>query len=114
MKAETSSFVAFLLSAFRFLFCDSSAMSADYDGAWKEFLEIYLRPFLEFCFSRAASRVDWSQPVIFLDKELQEVVRDSELGKLRADKLIRVGCLAGQEEWVLIHVEVQSQPDEGL
>ena len=52
-------------------------MSADFDGAWKEFLEVYFRPFLEFCFPRAASRVDWSQPVAFLDKELQEVEEGS-------------------------------------
>jgi hypothetical protein len=45
---------------------------------------------------------------------LEEVVRDAELGKLRADKLVRVHCLDGVEEWLLIHVEVQSQPDPRL
>jgi len=87
---------------------------ADYDGAWKELLEVYFQPFLEFCFPEAAQRVDWRQPVVFLDQELQEVVRDAELGKLRADKLVRVRRLGGQEEWLLIHVEVQGQPDPRL
>jgi hypothetical protein len=65
-------------------------------------------------FPEAAHRVDWRQPVVFLDQELQEVVRDAELGKLRADKLVRVHCLDGEEEWLLIHVEVQGQPDPRL
>jgi len=89
-------------------------VSADYDGAWKELLEIYFRPFLEFCFPEVAKRIDWSKPVTFLDQELQQVVRDAELGKLRADKLVRVHALDGQEEWLLIHAEVQGQPDPQL
>jgi len=64
-----------------------TVVAADYDGAWKELLDVYFQPFLEFCFQDAAHRVDWAQPVEFLDQELQEVVRDAELGKLRADKL---------------------------
>ena len=88
--------------------------STDYDGAWKEALEIYLRPFLELCFPDIAQRIDWSVPVEFLDKELQEIVRDSELGKQRVDKLVKVRRLSGDDEWVLLHVEVQAQPDETL
>ena len=87
-------------------------MVADYDGAWKELLEVYFRPFLEFCFPNAARRVDWSQPVVFLDKELQEVVRDAESGKLRADKLIRVNALDGREEWLLIHFSRRTIPPQ--
>ena len=61
-----------------------------------------------------AAEVDWSIPPEYLDTELQEVVRDADLGKQRVDKLIRVQLLDGSEEWVLIHVEVQAQPDEDL
>jgi len=86
----------------------------DYDGAWKETLEIYLRPFLELCFPAISALIDWSMPVEFLDKELQEIVRDSDLGKQRVDKLIKIRRLDGAEEWVLLHVEVQTQPDPGL
>jgi hypothetical protein len=57
--------------------------SADYDGAWKEALERYLRPFLEFCFPAAAKGIDWAVPLEFLDQELQEIVRDADLGKQR-------------------------------
>ena len=72
----------------------------------------FLQPFIALCFPRVAAEVDWSIPPEFLDTELQEVVRDADLGKQRVDKLIRVQLLDGREEWVLIHVEVQAQPDE--
>ncbi len=88
--------------------------ATDFDGAWKEALELYLRPFLELCFPEIAKRIDWQVRVEFLDKELQEVVRDAELGKQRADKLVKVRCRNGEEEWLLIHIEIQSQPEARL
>ena len=88
--------------------------SIDYDGAWKEAIERYLRPFMELCFPEAARNIDWTSTPEFLDTELQEVVRDAGLGKQRADKLIKVRRLDGEAEWVLVHVEVQAQPDESL
>ena len=63
--------------------------SIDYDGAWKETLERYLRPFLELCFPLAAAGIDWAVPIEFLDQELQQVVRDADLGKQRTDKLVK-------------------------
>ena len=86
----------------------------DYDGAWKEALEYYLRPFLELCFPVVAAGINWQAGLEFLDKELQEVVRDANLGKQRADKLVKVQRLDGTEEWLLIHVEVQAQQDAEL
>ncbi len=86
----------------------------DYDGAWKEAIEGYLQPFLALCFPDAAAGIDWGTPVEFLDKELQEIVRDADLGKQRVDKLIKVRRRDGEEEWVLLHLEVQAQLDESL
>lgn len=92
----------------------SVEMSTDYDGAWKEALEFYLHPFLEIAFPDISARIEWSAGVEFLDKELQEIVRDSELGKQRVDKLAKLRRLDGGDEWVLLHAEIQSQPDPGL
>jgi len=64
--------------------------ATDYDGAWKEALEQFFQPFLVFCFPAIAARVDWLRGFDFLDQELQEVVRDAELGKMRADKLVSI------------------------
>jgi hypothetical protein len=49
-----------------------------------------------------------------LDQELQEVVRDVQIGKHRVDKLFEVRRHDGTEDWILVHVEVQSQPDHRL
>jgi hypothetical protein len=45
---------------------------------------------------------------------LQEVVRDAETGKHRVDKLFQVHRHDGTEDWILVHVEVQSRPDRRL
>ncbi|HRI12225.1 MAG TPA: Yae1 family protein [Verrucomicrobiota bacterium] len=87
---------------------------SDYDGAWKETLEQYWHPFLALCFPAVAAGIDWSQPCRFLDKELQDVVRDSESGRRFVDKLVQVYRNDGSEQWVLVHVEVQSDPDAQL
>jgi len=86
----------------------------DYDGAWKEALEVYLRPLVELCFPEAGRGIDWDVPVVFMDKELQRLVRAAKLGKQSVDKLIKVRRREGTEELVLLHLEVQAQLDEQL
>lgn len=86
----------------------------DYDGAWKAALELYLEPFLRLCFPRIHAAIDWQRPVEFLDKELQEIVHDAQTGPLRVDVLVKVFRRDGVEEWLLIHIEIQSQPDPRL
>ena len=76
-----------------------------FDSPWKEVLEVYLRPTLEFCFPHVAKAIDWNAKIEFLDKELQEVVRDAALGEQRVDKLVKVKLLDGAEEWILVHIE---------
>ena len=63
--------------------------SDDYDSPWKEALERYLPEFLALLFPHAHAGIDWSQGYAFLDKELQQVVRDAALGRRLADKLFR-------------------------
>ncbi len=48
----------------------------DYDSPWKEALERYLPAFLEFFFPEAYREICWGAGYEFLDKELQQVVRD--------------------------------------
>ena len=88
--------------------------SDDYDSPWKEALEHYLPDFLALLFPQAHAGIDWSQGYEFLDKELQQVVRDAELGRRLADKLVRVVDTSGQEDWLLIHIEVQGDPHADL
>ena len=44
-------------------------------------------------------------------KELQHVMRDAELGRRLADKLVQIWLRDGAETWVLIHIDVQSQEE---
>lgn len=83
----------------------------DYDSPWKTALERYFPHFMALFFPEAHAGIDWSQGYTFLDKELQKVVRDAELGRRLVDKLVRVRGRDGQDDRVLIHIEVQGQPE---
>jgi transcriptional regulator with XRE-family HTH domain len=82
---------------------------ADYDNPWKEALSLYFQPFMAFFFPEIDANINWSRGYEFLDKEFQKVVRDAEIGRREADKLVKVWRGDGVEVWVLIHVEIQSQ-----
>ncbi|NWH06928.1 DUF4351 domain-containing protein [Desulfobacter latus] len=81
----------------------------DYDNPWKDMITRYFRELILFFFPDAANGIDWNRPVVFLDKEFQQISRTAELGRRTADKLARVYTMSGNETWVLVHVEVQSQ-----
>lgn len=81
----------------------------DYDSPWKEILEAYFEECMAFFFPDVHSDIDWERGYEFLDKELQQVVRDAEIGKHIADKLVKVWRKSGEQVWVLVHIEVQSQ-----
>jgi len=86
-----------------------TSQRADYDNPWKEALGLYFQPFMAFFFPQIEANIDWNRGYEFLDKEFQQVVRDAEIGRIYADKLVKVWQRDGSEIWVLIHVEVQSQ-----
>lgn len=83
----------------------------EFDSPWKDILELYFPDFIRFFLPVADAEIDWERPPEFLDKELQKVVRDAELGRRLADKLVKVWRKNGTETWVLIHIEVQSQEE---
>ena len=86
----------------------------EFDSPWKDILERYFEEFMLFFLPEAHGEIDWTIPCEFLDKELQQVVRDAELGRRLADKLVKIWRKNGEEAWVLIHVEVQSQDESGF
>jgi hypothetical protein len=85
-----------------------------YDSPWKDILEAYFQSFMQFFWAEISDDIDWSRGYEFLDQELSQIVRDAELGKRLADKLVKVWKLSGEETWVMIHVEVQSQEESGF
>lgn len=54
------------------------------------------------------------RPHAFLDTELQQARRDAAVGPRRDDRLVRVWLVEGEEAWLLVHVEVQSQEVPGF
>lgn len=86
----------------------------DYDSPWKEALERYFSDFVALLFPRIHAAIDWSKGHGFLDKELQQVVRDAASGRRHADKLVQVYTREGAETWVLVHVEVQGDAEAGF
>ena len=87
---------------------------ADHDSPWKMALESYFEEFLGLLFPAINEQVDWSKGYSFLDTELQQITPDADSGRRHADKLIKVYAKDGSETWVLIHVEVQGEPEEAF
>ena len=84
---------------------------ADYDNPWKEAIEQYFEQFLAFFFPITYNIIDWNRSPESLDKELQQLMREAEVGKRLADKLFKVWQIGGEEAWILVHIEVQSQEE---
>jgi hypothetical protein len=88
--------------------------AAEFDGPWKEALDLYFRHFIELFFTHIAREVDWDRPLEFQDKELQQIAPAAAAGRGIVDKLVKVWTRAGRQECVFIHVEVQAQNDPDL
>ncbi len=69
---------------------------------------------MQFYFPEIEADIDWTVPPKFLDQELQKVVRDGEIGKRYADKLVQVRTIDGQDALVIFHIEVQSQSESNF
>ncbi len=88
------------------------APAQEFDSPWKEAMETFFEEFMLFFFPVIHAAVDWSKGYVSLDKELEKIVRDAELGKRIADKLVKVFLKNGEEAWLLIHIEVQGYYDK--
>lgn len=89
-------------------------MGVDYDGMWKGIIEEVAEDLLRFVFPQAEEVFDLERGCEFLDKELNELNPEPGVssGKRYVDKLIKVYRKDGDEEWLLLHVEVQSKADK--
>jgi hypothetical protein len=62
----------------------------DFDNPWKDLLEHFFRQFLDFFFPEVHAAIDLARNYESLDKELQQLVSESELGLRLADELFKV------------------------
>lgn len=67
---------------------------------------------MAFFFEAYYQRIDWSKGYQTLDKEMTEITEEDGLGKQSADKLFKVQLLNGEEEYLLLHLEVQGYADK--
>ncbi len=82
------------------------------DSPWKEVLEDLFEEFLEFFFPEVHRDLDFSKGYEFLDKELQQIIIESETGARVVDELVKVYLRDGAESWLLIHIEIQGYAQE--
>lgn len=88
--------------------------AAEFDGPWKEALDLYFRYFIELFFPAIDRDVDWERQIEFQDKELQQIAPAAAVGRGIVDKLVKVWTRHGRQECVFVHVEVQTQNDPDL
>jgi len=84
------------------------------DSAWKDILEDLFPQFLEFFFYDLYKEIDFSKKPIFMDKELEKILKTSKTGKRFADKLVKIYLKDGSEKWCLCHVEVQGKKEKNF
>ncbi|MCE7058723.1 hypothetical protein [Dyadobacter sp. CY343] len=84
------------------------------DILWKSILEDTFEDFLLFFFPDSNAFFDFSRGFEYLDKELEQLFPpDGCAHEVKfVDKLVKVYLLDGQEEWILVHVEVQGYVDK--
>jgi hypothetical protein len=87
---------------------------SDYDGAWKESLRQHIREILGKYFPAISAAMDWSHPPEWSDKELSRILGRSKRRPKTVDILAKVRLLDGGEQWILLHLEVQSGREAGF
>ncbi len=87
-------------------------ISTSSDTAWKEVLDGFFQGFIEYCLPELNTQIDWNKKIISLDKELNAITKDSLTGTRLVDKLVQVHLKNGEEQLILIHIEVQGNPDK--
>ena len=56
--------------------------------------------------------IDWSYQPEWFDKELSQVLGQSGRRNREVDVLVKVRLLTGQEQWILLHLEIQTAYEE--
>jgi hypothetical protein len=85
-----------------------------FDEAWKKIIERLFPYFLEFFVPELYHDVDFSIEYSFLDKEMEQLSKESVKGAKYVDKLAKIYLKDGSEQWILVHIEVQGYPDENF
>ena len=78
-----------------------------YDEIWKNVIEEIFEQFVYFYMPDLAKNIDFTKPYTFLDKEFSTIEIKSEDSTRYLDKLVKFYLKNGNEQWTLLHVDVQ-------
>ncbi|MCB0564613.1 MAG: Rpn family recombination-promoting nuclease/putative transposase, partial [Phaeodactylibacter sp.] len=82
------------------------------DILWKGIIEDCFDDFFRFFYPEWVEKIDFKRGIVFLDKELEQLMPESVNNPRYADKLVKLCTQDGEEHWILIHIEVQGYPDK--
>lgn len=82
------------------------------DPVWKEALDSFFESCLALLFPDMHHDIDWTRPWEDLDRELERLFPQAEMGPRRVDKLVKVWLRNGEASWILLHLEVQAEARE--
>ncbi len=82
---------------------------SDYDGAWKETIRLHLPEAIQKGFPAFANLIDWNCEPTWLDKEISQIIGRFGHRSREVDLLFKVRLLDGRDQWILCHLEIQTQ-----
>ncbi|MEG0386563.1 MAG: hypothetical protein RR642_17650 [Solibacillus sp.] len=78
------------------------------DDLWKKVIADLFEDFLLFFLPEFHAEVDFLKPIDFLQQELFKEIIEERKGRKMADQIAKVQLKNGEEQWVLVHTEVQT------
>lgn len=84
------------------------------DRMWEEFMGQYFQQFMEFFFDDIYKEIDFTKKVIFLDKEVERILKDSEVLEKNARKLVKFHLKNENNRQSLLYVEINRTEEENL
>jgi hypothetical protein len=88
---------------------DDDEIVIPYDTVWKTIIVEFYADFIQFFLPDLFTKLDTSVEPVFLDQELLAIQKELNIPKQITDKLIKVRLKDGSEQWVLIHIEIQTK-----
>ena len=84
------------------------------DQIWKNLIENFFEDFMNFFAGDISQDIAFENGFERLDKELGEILLNSEGHDRRCDELLKVKMKSGNGKWVFVHLEIQGYRDENF
>lgn len=88
--------------------------NTDYDGLWKKIIFDLFEEFILFTAPSLHEAIDFSHKPEFLQQELFKKIIKEKKGRQVADQIVKVHLKNGENKWILIHVEIQANPESNF